>query len=134
MREPLDVDGLARHLEDRYGIEPAGVVALDLGVFRVDLRDGARWGARGFPAARGVGAGERDGAIWRAPERGGFPAERCADPEPVSQFLGQGVLVTGFIVDHGPLTPGRPAAILGALLGRLHTHPAKDLRSGGAWP
>ncbi|HEY4830190.1 MAG TPA: phosphotransferase [Solirubrobacteraceae bacterium] len=133
MLEPLDVDGLARHLEDRYGIEPAGVVALDLGVFRVDLRDGSRWVARVFPAARALADVEQDAAILRALERGGFPAERCAHPEPVSQFLGQGVLVTGFIEDHGPLTPGRPAAILGALLGRLHTHPAKDLRSGGAW-
>ena len=48
MLEPLHVDGLARHLEDRYGIEPAGVVALDLGVFRVDLRDGSRPRTRTF--------------------------------------------------------------------------------------
>ena len=51
----------------------------------------------------------------------------------MSEFLGQGVLVSDFLEDHEPLRPGRSAAILGAMLGRLHTHPATNLRSGGAW-
>lgn len=133
MLERLRTDGLGRHLEDRYGVEVADVVSLDLGVFRVDRRDGSRWVARVFPASRPLDGVREDAAILRALERAGFPAERCADPEPVSEFLGQGVLVTGFLEDHGPLSPGRPAAILGVMLGRLHTHPATNLRPGGAW-
>jgi aminoglycoside phosphotransferase (APT) family kinase protein len=133
MLEPPRVDGLGTHLEDRYGVEVAEVVPLDLGVFRIDRRDGSRWVARAFAAGRPLAAVEGDAAILRGLERAGFPAERCAHPEPVSEFLGQGVLVTGFLEDHGPLRPGRPAALLGALLGRLHGTPAADLRPGGAW-
>ena len=133
MPEPLRVDGLGQHLEDRYGVEVAQVVPLDLGVLRVDRRDGSRWVARVFPSARPPGGAEEDAAILRALERAGFPAERCADPEPVSEFLGQSVLVTGFLEDHGPQPPGRPAALLGAMLGRLHARPATEGRPGGAW-
>ena len=133
MLEPLRVDGLDKHLEERYGVEVAAVVPLDLGVFRVDRRDGSRWVARVFAAGRPLTSVQEDTAILRGLERAGFPAERCAHPEPVSEFLGQGVLVTDFLEDHEPLRPGRSAAILGAMLGRLHTHPATNLRSGGAW-
>jgi Ser/Thr protein kinase RdoA (MazF antagonist) len=133
MLEPPRVDGLGTHLADRYGVEVAEVVPLDLGVFRVDRRDGSRWVARVFAAGRPLAGVEEDAAILRGLERAGFPAERCAHPEPVSEFLGQGVLVTGFLEDHGPLRPGRPAALLGYLLGRLHRNPAARLRPGGAW-
>jgi len=133
MLEPLRVDGLGKHLEGHYGVEVAGLAPLDRGVFRVDRRDGSRWLARLFPAERPLVSVQEDAAILQALERAGFPAERCAAPEPVSEFLGQGVLVTGFLENHGPLRPGRVAAILGVLLGRLHTHAATDLRPGGAW-
>ena len=133
MLEPPRVDGLGTHLEDRYGVEVAEVVPLDLGVFRVDRRDGSRWVARVFAAGRPLAGVEEDAAILRGLERAGFPAERCAHPEPVSEFLGQRVLVTGFLDDHGPLRPGRPAALLGYLLGRLHRNPAAGVRPGGAW-
>jgi Phosphotransferase enzyme family len=133
MPEPPRVDGLDKHLEERYGVEVAAVVPLDLGVFRVDRRDGSRWVARVFAAGRPLTCLQEDAGILRGLERAGFPAERCAEPEPVSEFRGQGVLVTGFLEDHGPIRPGRSAAILGAMLGRLHSHPATNLRSGGAW-
>ena len=133
MVEPLRVDGLGRHLEDRYGVEVRAVAPLDAGVFRVERRDGPDWVARVFAAQRPLAGVQEDAEILLALERAGFPAERCAHPDPVSEFLGQGVLVTGFLEDHGPLGPGRPAAILGALLGRMHTHPATTLRPGGAW-
>jgi Ser/Thr protein kinase RdoA (MazF antagonist) len=125
---------LARHLEDQYGVDVAGVEALDVGVFRVDHRDGTRWVARVFSDEdRPLARVQEDAAILRGLERAGFPAERCACDSPVSEFSGNGVLVTSFLEDHGPLKPGAPAAILGALLGRLHMHPATDLRAGGAW-
>ena len=133
MVEALRVEGLGRHLEDRYDVEVAQITPLDLGVFRVDRRDGARWVARVFAADRPLVTVEEDAAILSGLERVGFPAERCAHPEPVSEFLGQSALVTDFLEDHGPLRPGRSAVILGALLGRLHAHPATNLRSGGAW-
>ena len=133
MLEPPRADGLDKHLEERYGVEVASVVALDLGVFRVDRRDESRWVARVFAGGRPLTGVQEDAAILRGLERAGFPAERCAHPEPVSEFLGQGVLVTGFLEDHGPLRPGRPAALLGYLLGRLHRNSAAGLRPGGAW-
>ena len=117
MLEPVRVDGLGRHLEEHYGVGVVEVATLDSGVFRVDRRDGSRWVARVFAAKRPLVGVREDAGILRALERAGFPAERCAHPEPVSEFLGQSVLVTGFLEGHGPLRPGRPAAILGALLG-----------------
>ena len=133
MLEPLRVDGLGRHLRERYGVDVAEIEPLDVGVFRVDRLESSPWVARVFAAKRPLAGVEEDAAILRGLERAGFPAERCAHPEPVSELLGQGVLVTDFLEDHGPLRPGRPAAILGALLGRLHAHPATNLRPGGAW-
>ena len=133
MLEPPRVEGLGTHLEGRYGVEVTAVVPLDLGVFRVDRRDGSRWVARVFAPERPLTSVQEDAALLRRLERAGFPAERCADLEPVSEIIGQSVLVTGFLEDHGPLRLGRSAAILGALLGRMHTHPATDMRSGGAW-
>ena len=136
MREPPRVDGLTGHLEERYGVGVSGIVALDLGVYRIDRRDrrdGSQWVARVFAAERPLVRRAEDAAILRSLERAGFPAERCAHPEPVSELLGQGVLVTEFLEDHGPLPPARPAAILGVLLGRLHAHPVTAVRPGGAW-
>ncbi|MGH2849457.1 MAG: phosphotransferase enzyme family protein [Solirubrobacteraceae bacterium] len=133
MRELPRVDGLAGHLEERYGVGVSAIEPLDLGVYRVDRNDDSRWVARVFVAERPLTGVREDAAILQGLERAGFPAERCADPEPVSELHGQGVLVTEFLEDHGALPPGRPAAILGALLGRLHAHPATTVRPGGAW-
>jgi aminoglycoside phosphotransferase (APT) family kinase protein len=131
--EQPHVAGLAAHLEERYGVGVADLVPLDVGVFRVNRRDGSRWVARVFPARRPIAGVHEDATILQLLEQGGFPAERCAHPEPVSEIAGQGVLVTHFLEDHGPLRPGRPAALLGALLGRLHAHAATNARAGGAW-
>jgi Ser/Thr protein kinase RdoA (MazF antagonist) len=133
MLEPVRAEGLGRHLEDRYGVEVTEVVPLDSGVFRVDRRDGSRWVARVFSAERPLEGVHEDAALLSRLEARGFPAERPADPEPVSELLGQGVLVTGFLEDHGPLRPGRTGAILGGILGRMHAHPVTDMRPGGAW-
>lgn len=61
------MDQLAAHLESRYGIQVARLTELDLGVFRVDRRDGPSWVARIFAAARpvdGVEATPRFCASW----------------------------------------------------------------------
>jgi Ser/Thr protein kinase RdoA (MazF antagonist) len=126
-------DRLAAHLGERYGVDVAGISPLDVGVYRVERGDGPSWVARVFPAARAVEGLEGDAAILRALERAGFPAERCAHADPVSAIAGRGVLVTEFVEPAERLRPGRSAAILGALLGRLHANPGAESREGGAW-
>lgn len=129
----MGCDALDAHLERSYGIRVSATEQLDAGVFRVDHRDGPSWVARAFPAARPLEDVEGDAAVLRTLERAGFPAERCAHPEPVSDWDGRGVLVTEFVEPAAPLRPARSAAILGALLGGLHAQPATELRPGGAW-
>jgi Ser/Thr protein kinase RdoA (MazF antagonist)/predicted esterase len=121
------------HLQERYGIEVAGVVDLDAGVFRVDRRDGRSWVARVFSARRAVADVEAEAELLTALEQGGFPAERCAHGEPVSGWGEQTVLVTEFVVPAAPLKPGRTAALLGGMLGALHSRPGTRFRPGGAW-
>ncbi len=124
---------LAAHLAGTYDISVSGIGTLDSGVFRVDRSDGPSWVARVFPPARALEGVEGDAAILRALERAGFPAERCAHPNATSIFEEQGVLVSEFVEPAPALRPGRTAAILGALLGRLHANPGSGLREGGAW-
>ncbi|MGO9973647.1 MAG: phosphotransferase enzyme family protein [Solirubrobacteraceae bacterium] len=124
---------LERHLQDRYGIDVSAITALDLAVWRVERRDGPSWVARAFPGAYPLTVLQGDAAILRALERAEFPAERCASTDPVSTLDGQPVLVTEYVTPGPPMKPGRPAAILGALLGRLHNHPGANLRAGGGW-
>ena len=121
------------HLQERYGIEVAGVVGLDAGVFRVDRRDGPSWVARVFPPRRPLDDAEAEAVLLRALEQGGFPAERCAHDQPVSGWGEQAVLVTEFVAPAAPLKPGRAAALLGAMLGALHSRPGSRFRPGGAW-
>ena len=129
----IDEDRLTGHLGQTYGIDVVGLGALDVGVFRVDRGDGGAWVARVFPAACPSEVVQGDAAILRGLERAGFPAERCAHAEPVSMLAEQPVLVTDFVEPAAPLRPGRHAAILGTLLGRLHSNPATGMREGGAW-
>jgi Ser/Thr protein kinase RdoA (MazF antagonist) len=132
-------DRLPAHLEAGYGIGVAAVSPLDLGVFRVDRRDGPSWVARVFPAARPAGAAAGDAGILDFLAGAGFPAERCAAPEPVSVLDGQEVLVTGYVeaVPRSSLveTIRRLGGFvrLGAMLGRLQTFPEAARRPGGAW-
>ena len=130
----VDADQLAVHLQKCYGITGATVSErFDVGVFRIDHSGDRAWVARVFAPERPLESVSGDAAILLALERRGFPAERCADPEPVSVLDGCPVLVTEFVQAGPPLSPGRPAALLGALLGRLHANPADGVRAGGAW-
>lgn len=124
---------VAEHLAGHYGIEVSDVQVLDLGVVRVGRHDGVDWVARIFPSARPRDDVAAEAAILQGLERHGFPAERCAHAEPVSSLRDQSVLVTEYLTPAAPLKPGRPAAILGALLGGLHTNAGEGLRAGGAW-
>jgi Phosphotransferase enzyme family len=129
-------EDLPSHLEAWYGIQVARITELDLGVFRVDRRDGPSWLARVFPAVRPIDAAEGDAGILRFLERHGFPAERCAHPSPVSGYGGQGVLVTEYAPGTRAVGSEQMFHALGGLLGRLHTlppGPGAAAREGGAW-
>lgn len=128
---------LVAHLRDRYGIDAVAVTKVSQHndhVFRVDRRDGDPWIARVYPPARPRAGVAGDAAILRFLERQGFPAERLAAEDAVSEFDATSVLVTRF-VDGGPL-PGssEKLAMLGDLLGRLHAlAPDESVsRPGGA--
>jgi Ser/Thr protein kinase RdoA (MazF antagonist) len=128
---------LLEHLRDRYGIDPVAATKLSVHktyVFRIDRNDGSPWVARAFPPARPRAGVEGDAAILGFLERQGYPAERLAADDGVSDFDGSAVLVTRFI--EGTPLPDGPAkfAILGELLGRLHALPYEDCvsRPGGA--
>ncbi|MGX7681797.1 phosphotransferase enzyme family protein [Jatrophihabitans sp. DSM 45814] len=125
-------DGLGVHLANHYGLDASHIAALDVGVFRVDFNNGLTWVARAF-AARQTAEVERDAAVLRALEASGFPAERCAHDDPVSEHEGVPVLVTRWVEGVPADGRGRTFAILGVLLGRLNSHRAESMRSGGAW-
>jgi Ser/Thr protein kinase RdoA (MazF antagonist) len=128
---------LLGHLRDRYGIDPVGATKLSVHktyVFRIDRSDGAPWVARAFPPARPRAGAEGDAAILRFLERQGYPAERLAVDDAVSDFDGSAVLVTRFL-EGGRLPDGAEKfSMMGDLLGRLHALPYDDSvgRPGGA--
>src|SRR5262245_13033180 len=130
-------DRLLVHLRDRYGIDASAATKLSVHksyVFRIDRAAGSPWVARAFPPARPRAGVEGDAAILRFLERQGYPAERPAVEDPVSDFDGSGVLVTRFI-EGGHLPDGAAKfAMMGDLLGRLHALPYDDSvsRPGGA--
>lgn len=121
------------HLSDHYGIEVSEVTELDLGVLRVDCRDGPSWVARVFPATRPVDDVRRDAELLARLERGGFPSERLAQSDAVTEFEGQGVLVTTYVAGSTPRGNGRTFAYLGGLLGALHSRDVVDVAPGGGW-
>jgi Ser/Thr protein kinase RdoA (MazF antagonist) len=122
------LERLPAHLESAYGVRVAAIEPLDGGVMRVDLAHGRRWVARVFPAGRPRRAVEGDAEVLRYLEAEGYPAERLAHTEPVSDLEGQCVLVTEF-VEGGRASPDEAMLWkLGELLGRLHALPG----GGGA--
>ncbi len=134
--EPVP-ERLLIHLADRYGIDPVSATRLSVHksyVFRIDRSDGEPWVARAFPPARPRAGVEGDAAILRFLERQRYPAERLAIDDPVSDLDGSAVLVTRFVEGVGLPGGSEKFAIMGELLGRLHSLPYDDSasRPGGA--
>jgi Ser/Thr protein kinase RdoA (MazF antagonist) len=123
------VDGLARHLAERYDVTVARLVRLDQDVYRVE---GPGWVARWFPPGAGNAAEATADLLSRlAPTK--FPAERLAREDPVSVHDGRSVLVTEFVEGRrAPATP-RMYAVLGGCLGGLHERQGESLPPGGGW-
>jgi Ser/Thr protein kinase RdoA (MazF antagonist) len=129
---------LVEHLERRHAVRVAGASRLDQDVYRIDLDGGPDWVARVFPPARAREAVAGDASILRRLEEAGFPAERCAVPEAVSDLDEDGTVLVTTFVEGERARDGRSYAYLGALLGRLHaaTGTARSgvlSRPGGAW-
>ena len=138
----LDGARLVAHLRDHYGIDAVAATKVSQHhdhVFRIDRRDGDPWIARAFSPARPRAGVEGDAAILRFLERHDYPAERLATDDAVSVCDDMTVLVTRF-VPGGPLPVAaghqgsEKFAIMGDLLGRLHTLPFDESfsRPGGA--
>ncbi|WP_165372428.1 phosphotransferase enzyme family protein [Nocardioides iriomotensis] len=130
-------EGLLAHLRDRYGIVAVAATRLSVHktyVFRIDRADGEPWVARAFPPARPRSGVEGDAAILRFLERQGYPAERLAVEDAVSDFGGSTVLVTRFIPSDQLSDGAEKFAMMGDLLGRLHALPLDDAvtRPGGS--
>ena len=128
---------LLAHLRDSYGIDAVGARKLSVHksyVFRIDRRDGESWVARAFPPARPRAGVEGDAAILRFLERQGYPAERLAVDDPVSDFDGSAVLLTRLVEGVGLPDGVNKFSMMGELLGRLHALPYDDCvsRPGGA--
>jgi Ser/Thr protein kinase RdoA (MazF antagonist) len=120
------LEELPAHLEGTYGIRVDGVERFDAGVMGIERADGPDWVARVFPAGRSKEAVAGDADVLRFLEKQGFPAERCAHPDPVSVLADQCVLVTEHL--SGPKADPTAETLkqLGDLLGRLQTLPSSD--------
>lgn len=131
------LQGLARHLEQVYGIEVTARTDLDTGVVRISHTAGD-WVARVFSEARPIESVRGDAEILQRLEQHGIDAERCAHDAPVSELDGQGVLVTKWIRGQNARNDvsGETLSGLGDLLGRVHTLPATTptmRRPAGSW-
>lgn len=128
---------LVAHVRDRYGIDAVAATRVSIHksyLFRVDRRDGAPWIVRAFPPVRPRSGAEGDAAILRFLEGKGFPAERLAVDDAVSDFDGSSVLVTRFVASRPFMDSTEKLGMMADLLGRLHTLPLSDSisRPGGA--
>ena len=149
---PFDPNALKTHLHDHYGIAIDTIMPIDddpktrpdgswpghyPSTLVVKHTDGEQWIARIFSSsADQVSRVQGDADILRFLAGHDFPAERIADPEPVTVLDGKGIIVTRFI-DGGRPRADSPAVWheMAVLLGRLHNLPAADgavARDGGA--
>lgn len=125
LRTRSGLERLPAQLEGRYGIRVSQMEELDAGVLRIDRSDGPSWVARVFPASRPFERAAGDVAFLRFLEECGFPAERCAHPEPLSALDGQVVVLTEYLDGPRPSATRASLYALGDLIGRLHALPGR---------
>ncbi len=137
-----EAEELVSHIGERYGFRAQTLFTFDQDVVLLRRDDGPNWVARVFGPERPLPrvAGDAEILDWLAVH--GYPAERCATADPVSELNGSTVLVTEAV--SGVPRAKRRAAIkdaggirgLSELLARLHTLPQGKgavARPGGAW-
>lgn len=131
---PRGEDTLQPHLERVYGISVSDVAPLDMGVYRVDRRDGPSWVARVFVRGRPLARVRGDAELLDFLAQRDFPAERIAAEPAVSVLDDQPVLVTEYVAGKAPGKSRRAIARMADLLGRLHAMPVGALteRPGGS--
>jgi Ser/Thr protein kinase RdoA (MazF antagonist) len=122
---------IAAALRSQLGIVATELGKLDENVYRVDLDGRPSLVARAFNRpASDVGS---DVDVLLNLERAGFPAERVADVGPILDLGRSSVLLTDFVVGQRAPGNGHSFAVLGELLGRLHSRGGASVRAGGAW-
>ena len=137
-----DVEELRAHLVDRYAIHVQAMLTLDQDVILMRRSDGPNWVARVFEEKRPAEAVHGDAEILTWLAQVGYPAERIATDEPVSELEGCSVLVTEAVTS--ARGAARRKAIkdaggirrLGELLGELvniKVPSGAPSRPGGAW-
>jgi Ser/Thr protein kinase RdoA (MazF antagonist) len=132
---------LADHLTAAYGEHVSRVVEISRGVFGVARAGRTNWLARVFPASRPAQVVDGDARVLQFLEQHDYPAERCADQNPISMLDGHPTLVTEFVEGrtlHSDLGdhPFVTVRALGELVGRLHSLPSKQgapSRPGGSY-
>jgi Ser/Thr protein kinase RdoA (MazF antagonist) len=115
---------LRKYLEKHYSITITEITRLDRSVYRIDRRDGESWVVRAFPADRPVERVQGDAEILQFLEQHDFPAERTANPAPVTSPGGQGVIVTKFIKGKPAVADESTFFKAGEMLGQLNNLPA----------
>ena len=138
---PAETAQLREHLAAMYQVRVTGLTELDTGVYRAFCQRRNDLVVRWHPPHRSFDAVAGDADVLDAVEDIGFPAERCARPEPLLEVEDRPVLVTEWI-DTVPRLDRREAIraagglkTLGSLLGRLQSLPSSSelARPGGAW-
>jgi Ser/Thr protein kinase RdoA (MazF antagonist) len=123
------------YLEKHYKIRIASMSRLDSGVYLVDRKDGPKWVARVFAKERAVERVQGDAKVLQFLEKNEFPAERCANSNPVSEPRARGVLVTEYV--EGIVAEKNKSTLraFGELMGRLNALPSGSsdiVREAGA--
>jgi Ser/Thr protein kinase RdoA (MazF antagonist) len=88
---------LRKYLERHYHVKISELKRLDRGVYRAERSEDESWVVRVFPETRALERALGDAEILNFLERNGFPAERCAVPESVTEPGGSGVMITKYV-------------------------------------
>jgi Phosphotransferase enzyme family len=126
------LEKLRKYLEKRYQTEIVELIQLDRGVLHAVRRKSPNWVVRVFSPLRPLELAQGDAQVLGFLEKQGFPAERCADPNPVSNPAGRPVVITEFVEGEKPEPSQEVFKRLGELLGDLNSLNSNNIREGGS--